>query len=1022
MQLLNVHTLTLRKFRPANLPKYAITSHRWVEDEEASAKDIRKGLGLIKSGHCKVQGFAEYVKNNINGIDWLWIDTCCINQDSSQEVSEAINSMFKWYLNAEVCIAYLPDVPNAGAIEAFPESSWFKRGWTLQELLAPRIVLFLAHDWNVIGHKGDAISASGSLMLQPGPCLTSRISAITRIPEPVLNDYKQSRGINAEEKLRWLAGRQTSVDEDLTYCLLGIFGVTMSIIYGEGHDRARRRLMRKVVGRRQRVNDTNLSRHCVSVPYSTVSTYTERPSLSEELEHKMRKAYGSSALAHAVAVVGLGGTGKTQLVLHYIDKHLEEYDTVLWLDARNEETTRASFQRCCRALSLPFESAPTHGEAKNAPEVQALLHWLLPRQRDQEWLVIVDNADDLSWNLAELIPHGPAGSVIVTSQDSHAARILGGRCNIVKVDTMSPQEAASLLYKHVDQTSEDSNNIRRHRRLAEQIVIRLDNLPLAIDLAGARIGTDVEDGDDLTVSMARYVADLQRHKDHLLENEQYARSSSYNQTIWTVWETTLLSIKSLETESPDTRPLQLLQLLSMLNRTSIQDELFRLAALGLEQTSRRLSIDAPRWLKNILSLGEDGKWDEFHYRAALRPLLRYGLVRATTASWSGITMHSLVQWRISREGYSTEVWDMFVLLITSACVQQWVEPFVHFRRYLVVHLPSLDRLQEWRTRDQTAGLGWSCFTIGRIWGKEGRHNASEEMLVTAFEEYMRVLGEQHAETLDVMSHLASSYSHQRRFTESEELELKVVDISARTRGKEHSRTLLAMDNLAMTYSDQGRLNEAEELELIVLEATARTRGIGNHRTILAIDNLAYTYLKQGRLKESRELWLRVIEAWSKTLGSEHPETLLAIHNLATAYRMDERLQEAEDLFLKVVSGRSKILGEEHPDTVAGISNLALVYWERGRYEDALQLQNRIVNSEAGALGLEHPKTLSSIEEFETMRRTRDEILARSTHGPFLALTEGKRGLAVLDAVERCVERTCPRKSREWWRRLRERFP
>jgi len=107
-------------------------------------------------GCGKVIGFAEYVKAHLPHVEWLWIDTCCIKQDSDRELSEAINSMFKWYREAEVYLAYLVDVEEKDDLDNFKASKWFRRGWTLQELLAPRTVVFLTKDWRVIGHKGGA--------------------------------------------------------------------------------------------------------------------------------------------------------------------------------------------------------------------------------------------------------------------------------------------------------------------------------------------------------------------------------------------------------------------------------------------------------------------------------------------------------------------------------------------------------------------------------------------------------------------------------------------------------------------------------------------------------------------------------------------------------------------------------------------------------------------------------------------------------------------------------------------------
>lgn len=194
----------------------------------------------------KVIAFANYVRHHIPNVDWLWIDTCCINQDSDRELSEAINSMFKWYMNAEVCLAYLADVESGSDMERFKESEWFERGWTLQELLAPRTVIFLNQDWEVIGHKGGTGRGRSGRKLQAGRSLEKHVREVTRIPGTVLADFRESSGMSIQERLDWAYGRQTMREEDLSYSLMGIFDVSMSIRYGEGLEKARQRLLSKI--------------------------------------------------------------------------------------------------------------------------------------------------------------------------------------------------------------------------------------------------------------------------------------------------------------------------------------------------------------------------------------------------------------------------------------------------------------------------------------------------------------------------------------------------------------------------------------------------------------------------------------------------------------------------------------------------------------------------------------------------------------------------------------------------------
>lgn len=428
---------------------------------------------------------------------------------------------------------------------------------------------------------------------------------------------------------------------------------------------------------------------CVSVPFATVPTFTERPQLWQELLEKLGKAHGTG-LAHAIAVIGLGGTGKTQLVLRYIEEHEKDYNTVLWIDVRSEETARSSYERCCRELGLPVEDAAGDGPLQDVPAVQAVLSWLRGRGEDKRWLAVVDNADDLTWDVSGIVPKGKAGTVIVTSQDAHAARLLGGRTPTVKVDAMEPEEAVRLVLNYFDGSVRPENGCRI---LVEEITECLDRLALAIDLAGARVQVDVENGDDLATALRRYLTDYRRYQGKLLRDEEFARVSTYKKTVWTAWETSLASLRKVEDSQPDIFPIQLLSFITMLDRANVQDELFRLASLGLQEACGHLDVRTPGWMQGLLGRGDDDKWDDFSYRATVKLLVRYGLVRPVAEPWKGITMHGLVRWRASVGMDRKQYWRLYLAFITAVCENTGEEvENVRFRRYVVVHLPQKDEM------------------------------------------------------------------------------------------------------------------------------------------------------------------------------------------------------------------------------------------------------------------------------------------------------------------------------------------
>ena len=239
MRLLNTSspTLFLEEFNPSNIPAYAILSHRW-NDQELSFQDIDHLDVRIrqKSGYEKVKRFCE--RAGRDGYMYAWVDTCCINKQSSTELSEAINSMFKWYQNAWICYTYLNDVASSGTVldqkglhAQLQGSKWFTRGWTLQELIASQDLLILDVNWVDIGYKKD---------------MCSILHCITGIDEAILRGTAKLEKFSIAKRMSWAANRQTTRPEDIAYSLMGIFNVNMPLIYGEG-EKAFLRLQEEII-------------------------------------------------------------------------------------------------------------------------------------------------------------------------------------------------------------------------------------------------------------------------------------------------------------------------------------------------------------------------------------------------------------------------------------------------------------------------------------------------------------------------------------------------------------------------------------------------------------------------------------------------------------------------------------------------------------------------------------------------------------------------------------------------------
>jgi hypothetical protein len=239
---LNYYCLT-EDFADNAIPPYVILSHRWEKNAEVSYEDMEhyqsSGFKSIKSGWKKLDflAYGAFAKRHQYG----WIDTCCIKQSDQEELNRSIASMFRWYSKAAVCLVYLSDVSSftlpPHVEQQFSRSQWFKRGWTLQELLAPKCVEFYSREGKYIGNKTQ---------------LAQQISQATLIPMGYL--FVFSPGDVPWRVVSWMGVRDTEFDEDKAYCLMGLCDVSMPVIRGEGWDKAFKRLRTEIEENEKRIS------------------------------------------------------------------------------------------------------------------------------------------------------------------------------------------------------------------------------------------------------------------------------------------------------------------------------------------------------------------------------------------------------------------------------------------------------------------------------------------------------------------------------------------------------------------------------------------------------------------------------------------------------------------------------------------------------------------------------------------------------------------------------------------------
>ncbi|TFK83908.1 HET-domain-containing protein [Polyporus arcularius HHB13444] len=252
MWLLSTHRAELRFFASPEKVRdgYAALSHVW-DTKEQSFQDVRTiqercardGTNPRDVVCQKIRRCCELAESH--GYKWVWIDTCCIDKTSSAELSEAINSMFRYYAFARICYGYLRDVSPVLSgtrgltyrLESmtFVESIWFQRGWTLQELIAPRFFVFVSKSWKVLGTKAD---------------LAELLEERTGIPATVLRFQASHTEFSVAQRMSWFGQRKTTRLEDEAYCLLWLFDINLPPLYGEGRNaflRLQEELMKRSV-------------------------------------------------------------------------------------------------------------------------------------------------------------------------------------------------------------------------------------------------------------------------------------------------------------------------------------------------------------------------------------------------------------------------------------------------------------------------------------------------------------------------------------------------------------------------------------------------------------------------------------------------------------------------------------------------------------------------------------------------------------------------------------------------------
>ena len=937
--------LILTDFRGKPIPSYAILSHRW-SDSETLIEDISNGnYKERKEGYRKLKFCTEQAAQD--GLQYFWIDTCCIDRWDNNERSRAINSMSEWYRNAARCYVFLSDVSLSAAMEtaacndwetSFRNSAWFTRGWTLQELIAPVSVEFFSREGERIGDKAS---------------LDRLLYDITNIPLAALHNCPLDQ-FSTSERMRWVENRRTTEDEDIVYCLLGVLGVSMPTTYGEGKESARRRLEAEI--------EASGSAPSV-IPFARNESFVGRELQLVELEAKL---FSNEQTTTTLAIVGPGGTGKSQLALEaaYRTKQNSRSCSVFWMDASDIDSLYRSHAIVAQKLSIP-------GCDDDQADIKQVAKRCVAALSGRQCLLIYDNVEGTTLrpsgssttqaaDMADFLPHSKLCSVIFTTSESDTAEALAPR-NGTALHELTPDTALRMLQNRLITPLSNAE-----QQDAMHLLRDLSYLPLAVAQAAACMNAS-------SMTVQQYQAQLDQHKEAALEHSDDSSEGEQQESGLRNTIAATLSLSMSQVRHSNAVAADYLFLAACVDRKDISLDLLEAASPQAREGAVRLldkyalvirrpaesALDVHRLVyqalrKRLQVQGQLGQWT----RRTVTQLLRVypDNDHSERSKWRRLLPHAqYALWHSATDNEDVDdeklglMWKCAMTLLSDGRYEEAKELFVQV-------MQTKKRVLGDKHPDTLTSIA----SLASTYRNQGRWKEAEELEVQVMEMRKRVLGDKHTETLTSMANLASTYRSQGQWKKAEELDVQVMEMRKRMLGDKHLETLISMANLASTYWNQGRWKEAEELEVQVMEMRKRVLGDEHPSTLASMGNLASTYWNQGRWKEAEELEVQVMEMKKRVLGDEHPDTLTSMANLASTYRSQGRWKEAEELDVQVMEMRESVLGDKHPETLISMANLASTYRNQGRWDAAEELEVQVMEMRKRVLGEKHPDTLTSI--------------------------------------------------------------
>ncbi|KAJ5883102.1 uncharacterized protein N7473_009988 [Penicillium subrubescens] len=676
------------------------------------------------------------------------------------------------------------------------------------------------------------------------------------------------------------------------------------------------------------------------VPFQRDPKFLERQSIMENIKSKFKTA-------RRVALAGLGGVGKSQIAIEHCYRFREQHPNahVFWIYAGSAVRFEQGYQEIARRLALPGWDNPK-------VDILELVHEWLSDERNGEWLMTVDNADDaavffgnkissnsqdrkISKSLVRYLPQSSTGYIIFTTRDKRAGERLAGREKPIEILPMNAVDSLNLLRGRIpeDEWSDDE---------AMKLVEELAYLPLAITQAAAFISENCLTVSEYLELLATGEEDL---KDLLSEDlEDLRRDLDTENSVIRTWK---LSFDQISREKA--RAAQILSLMAVLDHHR-----------------------APRML-----LRQEGE-TEVGFRTALGALQAFSLISAEKDKDAAVRMHRLV-------ALSTKKW-----LELTGMLRHWQTEAL---RVLSVKFPGRDSYlyENWPVLEALTPHAQLVFSYTFSTAADllecaklldfaalydltnGKYSEAYEKCLKSLDIRENLLPADHPLTLDSAQTLGETLLHLGELASARSMLQKAVTGREKSLGELHPDTLESVSDLTITLLELNELAAAEETALRALRGREQILGEDHPDTFVSLNILSMLRQCQGDLESAKETTEKVLEWRQSSLGPENPHTIMTLNNLAVLqYRRGEH-ELAKNTLMTVLAGEEKLLGADGYDIQVSLSNLALIYCDLGELDEAEAVYRRVLRVQEKLFGPKHPATLQTVKKLADVLVQKGEL-------------------------------------------------